>query len=163
LKHLYLVLIFVILFCFLLAACSSEVPQVIVITQEVLITQVVTVVVVVTATPEPVQISANEVEVQPEVTDTTGWILPERASDHVGEIVSVRMEQAQCSYRESTNGKPTFCNDKPFPAHNFTFLVWGRDWSAFDESCLIVEGEVEMYDGKAQILVEDETQVQVCP
>lgn len=155
----YVLSIIIGLYSLVLSACgaTNADPQVIVITQEV------TVIVVVTATPEPVPNAVGEVGTTPAVAAEGDWILPEEALDHIGEVVSVRMDRANCAYRESSTGKPTFCNDKPFPGHDFTFVVWGRDWSTYDGACVIVEGEIEVYDGKAQIEVQDEAQVGVCP
>jgi len=61
------------------------------------------------------------------------------------------------------SGKPTFCNDAPYPGHNFTLLWWGEDWSSYDGACLIVTGFVSRYQGKLQIEVEARTRVSRCP
>lgn len=65
--------------------------------------------------------------------------------------VKCRIENAYCSYEPSVNGQPTYCNDAPFPNHNFTYVVWGQDVSYLDGHCLIVYGKIDYYDGKPQI------------
>lgn len=137
-------------------------PQVIVVTSVVEV--------VVTATPGEAA-SAAEVAAQPTsqlaaapaMAVSGDWIQPEDALNRVGEVLSVRLDQAHCSYQANTNGTPTFCNDQAYPDHDFTFVIWGHDWSHYDGACVIVEGEIEVYDGKAQIVVEDAGQVAVCP
>lgn len=124
------------------------------------ITQLVTVIVEVTSTPiqqapDPtLQLSTDE--------ETRSWILATDAVDHVGENLQVRVETAHCTYQADVNGTPTFCNDQPFPNHNFTFLVWGQDWSYLDQGCVVVEGVVEMYQGKPQIEVTSTDDVSNC-
>lgn len=131
------------------------------------ITQLVTVIVEVAVTPEAkptatdqIILASPTVEVT-EVTEVT-WVASDQAIDYVGEFISVRLESAQCSFQSSVNGTPTFCNDLPFPNHNFTFLVWGEDWSAFNNTCVVVEGLVELYQGKPQIEVTSQGQVANC-
>jgi hypothetical protein len=124
------------------------------------ITKVVTVVVEVTSTPvqqAPVQTSQipTREEAQP-------WVLATDAADHVGENVQVKVELAHCTYQADVSGTPTFCNDQPFPNHKFTFLIWGQDWSYLDQSCVIVEGVVEMYQGKPQIEVTSTDDLSSC-
>jgi hypothetical protein len=84
------------------------------------------------------------------------------APDYVGEVVIVRIENAYCSYRPDVNGAPTFCNDQPFPDHNFTLIAWGKDWTDLDGKCVFVEGEVEEYKGKTEIIADSRDQVTLC-
>lgn len=84
------------------------------------------------------------------------------AADHVGKVVLVRIENAYCSYRPDVNGAPTFCNDQPFPDHSFTLIAWGKDWTDLDGECIFVEGEVEEYKGKFEIIADSRDQVKFC-
>lgn len=80
----------------------------------------------------------------------------------VGENVTCKIARAFCSYEPSVNGKPTFCNDAPYPNNNFTLLVWGENWSKYDGQCLIVAGFNHLYKGKPEIEVSSESQVSQC-
>lgn len=86
----------------------------------------------------------------------------ERAGDYIGQIVTVQIDRAYCSYRPDINGSPTFCNDAPYPAHDFTMLVWDQDWSDYDGRCVCVYGEVTPYKGKPQIVLESRSNVSLC-
>jgi hypothetical protein len=79
-----------------------------------------------------------------------------------GETVTCRIARAHCDYRPDVGGEPTFCNDAPFPNHDFTLLVWEHDWSDYDGQCLIVTGFVSRYEGKPQIVAESRSQVSLC-
>lgn len=124
------------------------------------ITQLVTVIVKVTSTP--VQQVPDPTLQLPTDAEVHSWVLATDAADHVGENLQVRVETAHCTYQAGVNGTPTFCNDQPFPNHNFTFLVWGQDWSYLDQRCVIVEGVVELYQGKPQIEVSSTDDVSNC-
>ncbi len=80
-----------------------------------------------------------------------------------GHNVTCAIPVASCSYEPKTLGKPTFCNDAPYPRQNFTLLVWGQDWSDYNGRCLMVRGLVSIYRGKAQIEVRSRSQVADCP
>ncbi len=80
-----------------------------------------------------------------------------------GHNVTCTIPVASCSYQPKTLGKPTFCNDAPYPRHSFTLLVWGQDWSDYNGRCLIVTGLVSIYAGKAQIEARSRTQIADCP
>jgi hypothetical protein len=107
---------------------------------------------------QPTQQHADAVEQEVEVT----WVLSGDAANYLGQVITVRVEQSHCAYKPSINGSPTFCNDQPYPDHTFTYLVWGQDWSHFDQLCVLVTGEIESYDGTSQIVVEEEGQVAAC-
>lgn len=125
------------------------------------VTRLVTMVVVVTATPEPdMQISTPAPLT--DFVESEAWVISSEALNHVGQDISVRVETAQCSYQPGVGGAPTFCNDLPYPNHNFTFLVWGEDWSYLDQECVVVTGLVEIYQGKPQIEVASLEQVSLC-
>lgn len=83
-------------------------------------------------------------------------------ADQVGRTVTCVIAQAHCSYREDIEGAPTFCNDVPFPSHDFTLLVWGQDWSEFDGRCLVVSGFLSRFEGQPQIVAESRSQVSFC-
>ena len=85
------------------------------------------------------------------------------AHQYEGQSVTIEIPKAYCSYRPTTNGEPTFCNDQPFPGHNFTLLVWGQDWSHFDGQCIWVTGTVELFEGISEIVVDTPSQVTLCP
>jgi uncharacterized protein YraI len=76
--------------------------------------------------------------------------------------VTCKIKRAYCSYQPSTSGQPTFCNDFPYPNNQFTFLVWGSDWSDLDGYCLIVSGYIDMYAGEPQIVASSRSQVSFC-
>ena len=124
------------------------------------ITKLVTVVVVVTNTP--VQQTPEPTLQLPTDEEEQSWVLAVDAADHVGENLQVRVETAHCTYQAGVSGTPTFCNDQPFPNHNFTFLVWGQDWSYLDQTCVIVQGVVDIYQGKPQIEVSSTDEVSNC-
>ena len=131
-------------------------PQVVIVT--VVVTDVPT-----PAPPEPTPVPPTS-EPQEEISVLPdGVLLPGDAMAYIGEEVTVLLEEASCSYRENVNGSPTFCNDEPFPNHVFTLLVWGEDWSFLNGACILVTGEVEEYDGRAEIIAESLDQVADCP
>ncbi len=126
------------------------------------ITQLVTVIVEVTVTPQAELTQADQ-PIPTSSPEEESWVASDQVINFVGQFISVRLESAQCSYQININGTPTFCNDLPFPNHNFTFLVWGEDWSALDQTCVVVEGLVDLYQGKPQIEVSSLDQVTSCP
>lgn len=83
-------------------------------------------------------------------------------ADQVGRTVTCVVPRAHCSYREDVSGSPTFCNDAPYPTHEFTLLVWGQDWSEFDGRCIEINGYLSRYQGKPQIVAESRDQVSFC-
>lgn len=89
-------------------------------------------------------------------------IIPECSQAPIGENTTCKISHAYCSYKPSVKGAPTFCNDAPYPNHNFTLLRWGEDWSKFDGSCLIVSGYVSVYKGKLQIEATEVSQIKYC-
>lgn len=95
-------------------------------------------------------------------TRSIDFIPSENAGDYVGEFVVIRIENAYCSYRPDVNGAPTFCNDQSFPNHTFTLITWGKDWTDLDGECIYIEGEVEEYEGKYEIIADSRDQVILC-
>lgn len=80
----------------------------------------------------------------------------------VGEYATCQIERAHCDYLPTVNGQPTFCNDRPYPNHNFQLVVFGQDRSDLDGECLDVSGYLEVYNGRLQILAESRSQVSYC-
>lgn len=80
----------------------------------------------------------------------------------IGNLVTCKIQRAYCTYQPDSSGRPTFCNDGPYPFYGFTLLVWGHDWSDYDGLCLVVNGVVSIYDGKPQIVAESRSQVSNC-
>ena len=83
--------------------------------------------------------------------------------DRIGERLSCKVPRAYCDYLPSVDGSPTFCDDKPYPNHEFQLVVFGEDWSDFDGSCLVVSGYLDTYRGKLQIQATSRSQVSYCP
>ena len=84
------------------------------------------------------------------------------AGRYLGKEVTCMIRRAYCSYRPDIKGSPTFCNDAPYPGHEFTLLVWEQDWSEFDGECLLVTGILSRYKGKLEIIAESRSAVQRC-
>ena len=95
-------------------------------------------------------------------TQLVDFVLSENVGEHVGEVITVRIQKAYCSYRPDVNGAPTFCNDQPFPNHTFTLIAWGRDWTDLDGKCVYIAGVVEEYEGKYEIIADSRDQVSLC-
>lgn len=115
-------------------------------------------------TPPPTKSPADPASTASAPSGTTGTPLPECAdlADQVGRTVTCVIGQAHCSYRKDIDGAPTFCNDAPYPTHDFTLLVWGQDWSDFDGRCLVVSGFLSRFEGQPQIVAESRSQVSIC-
>ncbi len=82
--------------------------------------------------------------------------------NHINKIVTCRISKAYCSYFPSTSGSPTFCNDGPYPNYSFTLVVWGSDWSGFNNNCILVHGLVTLFHGKPQVEAVNISQVSFC-
>lgn len=103
----------------------------------------------------------TDVVLTPEDTETV--IASEEAKNYLGQEVTIKIETADCSYHPEISGEPTFCNDQPYPDHNFTLVVWGEDWTFLDEACILVSGVIEEYDNRPQIEAESLDQIDDCP
>ena len=116
---------------------------------------------------DPTELPTSAPPTHPPTLPPTGiaevTIPASEAHEYEGQSVTVEIPKAYCSYRPTTNGEPTFCNDQPFPGHNFTLLVWGQDWSHFDGQCIWVTGTVELFEGISEIVVDTPSQVTLCP
>lgn len=92
---------------------------------------------------------------------------PEQAIAHVGEHSRVCGVVASAKYASQSRGEPTFLNlGRPYPKHVFTALIWGKDRPAFPDppeslegEAICVEGTIEVYRGRAQIIVESPEQI----
>ena len=108
-----------------------------------------------TSIPTPTQ--------RPQVASIETSLACATMSGRAGELVKCKIEHAYCSYQPSTSGSPTFCNNAPYPNHDFTLLVWGEDWSDYDGECIVVSGIVSIYQGKPQIEAFGRSQISLCP
>lgn len=95
---------------------------------------------------------------------------PTQAIEHVGEAAFVCGEVASTNYAAGSDGRPTFLNlGRPYPNHVFTAVIWGEDRGDFEEAPdaafadkhICVSGEIDTYQGKAQIVVERRDQIEV--
>jgi hypothetical protein len=93
----------------------------------------------------------------------TPIILCGDTSNKVGEFVTCKIDRAYCEFLPGTNGDPTFCNDAPYPNHNFTLVVFGQDWSDYDGKCIIISGTISAFDGKPQIETKNRARISECP
>ena len=80
-----------------------------------------------------------------------------------GNYITCKIPSAYCTYQPNVEGSPTFCNDRPYPHHNFAMVVWDKDWSFMDGGCLLISGTLSRYNGKLEIIVSDSSQVSFCP
>jgi hypothetical protein len=92
------------------------------------------------------------------------------AAKHVGEYATVCGVVADARYAASSRGRPTFLNlDKRYPNQPFTVVIWGTTRVRFSpppEKQLLgknicVSGTIELYRGKAQIVLQDPSQITV--
>ena len=105
------------------------------------------------------QVSATNIPQSP----FTRYVVPcFETANRIGEHISCRIEKAVCDYLPKLDGSPTFCNDRPYPDHNFALIVFGKDWSEYDGECLIVSGYLEIDRGVLQIQVSKRSQVSYC-
>lgn len=89
------------------------------------------------------------------------------AAKYVGQVKAVCGVVASAKYAQSTRGQPTFLNlDQPYPNQVFTAVIWGDSRGAFSyapESLqgrrICVTGEIELYRGRAQVIVADPRQI----
>ena len=112
--------------------------------------------------PQPTTHQKSQTSIPTRAIPTKDVLTCRQTGAYVGNMVTCRIDHAYCSYRPDIDGKPTFCNDAPYPNHSFTLLVWGSDWSGYDGDCIIVEGFVSRYKGKPQIVAESRSQVSLC-
>ena len=111
------------------------------------------------ATPSPSPTSTSS---RPPEVPQLSVVQSSQARNHIGEILTIRINRAHCGYFPGTSGKPTFCNDKPYPNHDFTMVVWEKDWSHYDGACLLVYGAINSFEGKPEIEVKSSSSVSLC-
>lgn len=84
----------------------------------------------------------------------------------LGSNVTCRIDTAHCVYLPDLGDSPTFCTDKPYPNQLFQFVVFGKDWSEYNNHCIVVTGLLETYfngqQGLLQIVGHDRSQVSAC-
>ena len=101
------------------------------------------------------------------VTWAAESLSPAEAIRHVGATMTVCGPVASARYAAHAKGQPTFLNlGKPFPDQELTALIWGRQRGAFSylpESLagqtICVHGVISTYQGKAQIVVSQPSQI----
>ena len=105
---------------------------------------------------------------QPARADST-TISPTVAIKYVGQSVTVCGVVASAKFAERTKGQPTFLNvGTPYPNQVFTAVIWGSNRGRFayppetlEGQTICVSGEVELYKGKAEIIVSGPSQIKV--
>ena len=98
-------------------------------------------------------------------------IMAHQAKDHAGEFAEVCGVIVDANYARRSRGSPTYLNfDKPYPEQEFSAIVWGNDRRAFPFSPEDLEGhkacvygKVELYKGKAQIVLVRPEQIATIP
>jgi hypothetical protein len=92
---------------------------------------------------------------------------PEDAAKHVGETVTICGQVASAKYAGQARGGPTFLDfGKPYPNAIFTALILGSDRAKFGTpekgvqgKQVCVTGQVQLYQGKPQIILNDPKQL----
>ena len=116
-----------------------------------------------TVTPVP---SSTPVPPTPTEELPLNW---DQAKDFVGEVKTVCGLVKSAFFAESSEGQPTFLNigkDYPDPAR-FSVIIWGEDRQNFPQppeqaylnQKICVTGEIQEYDGIAEIFAEDPSQI----
>ncbi len=94
----------------------------------------------------------------------------EDASKHEGETVKICTKIYGSKYLETAKGKPTFLNaGAKYPNSPLTLVIWDDNRSHFknapdtyyDGKNICVTGKIEMFKGKPEIVLTDESQVVV--
>lgn len=96
-------------------------------------------------------------------------IPPEKAIEELKNEVTVCGEVSQVYFAKGSNGQPTYLNlGGKFPNHSFTVVIWGDereeitiDLDNLEGKRISVNGTVVEYRGKAQIVVEKESQITI--
>lgn len=96
-------------------------------------------------------------------------IAPAAAINHVGRTATVCGVVASAKYAEQTHRQPTFLNlDKPYPNQVFTAVIWGSNRANFSYAPetlaglkICVTGQIELYKGRAEIIVSGPKQIQL--
>jgi len=99
----------------------------------------------------------------------TKRISPMEAKDHVGEHATVCGTVASTRYAARSRGEPTFLNlDQAYPKQIFTIVIWGSDRSKFGDPTekykdkrVCVTGRIALYQGVAEIVASDPSQIEI--
>lgn len=93
----------------------------------------------------------------------------EQAAKLLGKTATIEVKRGYCSYMPRVTGAPTFCNDRAFPNHFFTLVVWGKErarWNpppeSWDGKCFRITGTVSSFREKPQIEATTASQVVAC-
>ena len=94
-------------------------------------------------------------------------LAPAEAIRHVGATATVCGPVASARFAGQAKGRPTFLNlGNAYPEQEFTAVIWGRDRGTFSyrpESLagqtICVHGVISTYQGKAQIIVSEPSQI----
>jgi len=122
--------------------------------------------------PAPsVPLSTPVIPKPPSPPSVSERIIPwERASDYIGQRMTVYGPVVSTNYAERSNGQPTFLNlGRPYPNQGFTVVIWGRDRSKFPPSpekyyegkTIYVTGLIEDYRGVPEIIITNPNQIEV--
>jgi len=92
---------------------------------------------------------------------------PEEAAKHVGETVTICGLVASAKFAGQARGGPTFLDfGKPYPNAIFTALILGSDRAKFGTpekavqgKQVCVTGQIQLYQGKPQIILNDPKQL----
>ena len=120
------------------------------------------------SSPQPSSYSSSSISNSPpqEPRQSSGEsganLLCRNTNNYIGDYVTCKISRAYCSYQPNVSGSPTFCNDAPYPNHDFTYVIWDRDFSSLDGQCLLVSGYVSVYKGKSQIESENNPNFSYC-
>jgi len=96
----------------------------------------------------------------------SGSVSAAEAAAHVSTVAKVCGSVASATYAESSSGSPTFLNlDKPYPNEVFTIVIWEEDRAlyggqpevSFANTRVCIEGFIDLYRGKPQIIADGET------
>jgi len=104
----------------------------------------------------------------PSATADAEKVSPADAINHAGQVATICGRVVSAKYATSANRQPTFLNlDKPYPNHVFTVVIWGSDRAAFPyapellaDRQICVTGTIQVYRGKAEIIVSGPSQIQ---
>lgn len=91
------------------------------------------------------------------------------AGRHLGQVATVCGTVVTATYASRSRGQPTFLNlDKPYPNHIFTIVIWGEDRKKFGrpevelfEKTVCVNGRIEQYQSRPEIVVREPKQIRV--
>ena len=124
---------------------------------------------ILTNTPAPTVTPAPSITLVPPTPTEELPLNWDQAKDFIGEIKTVCGPVKSAFFAESSEGQPTFLNigkDYPDPAR-FSVIIWGEDRQNFPEppeqaylkQTICVTGEIQEYDGVAEMFAEDPSQV----